>query len=420
MTNWVFSPKGKRSIREATKFMNVWHGAVRSGKTICSIIAWLLFIRYLIKHDIPGDLVMVGKTERTLKRNILGVIRWIVGRKGYDYRKGQGELFLWGRLIYVTSANDERSVEKIQGMTAIGGYGDEVVLWPEEFFNMFMSRLSLPNARAFLTMNPGPPFHWFKVRFLDVVNDDIIAWHFGLEDNPALDAGFIRRLKSLYAVGSLFYKRFILGLWVAAEGAIYDFYDSNTHRLKTKPTQAPDTVDLCLDYGTTNPLSCGVFYEWRVPIGKLRVMLERTYYYDSSRELKQLTDSEYADRIDEEFSEEKKIHRYIIVDPSAASFILELKRRGWNVRKADNDVLDGIKVQAKMLKNGEYALGPDPSNDQAEKDYFGYLWDAKAQEKGEDKPFKGKNDGSHTKDMERYRLYTFNRRLHIGWMGKPK
>lgn len=419
MTGWVFSPKAKRSIRQANKRLNVWHGAVRSGKTVCSIVAWLLFIRHLNAHGIDGDLLMVGKTERTLKRNILEPVRQIVGAKNFRLNRAEGELFLYGRKVYIASGNDERSSDKIQGMTLVGAYGDEVTLWPESFFDMLLTRLSLAGSRLFLTMNPGGPYHWFKVRFLDREDElDMAIWHFTLEDNPALDPAYVESLTRLYAAGSMFYKRFVLGIWVAAEGAVYGFFEEALHRLKMEPEEQPDHIDLAADYGTTNPLSVGVFPGWQRPLNSgLRVYLRELLYFDSRIELQQLTDSEYADLIDKRFKDYKRAHRNFVVDPSAASFILELKKRGWRVKPARNDVVDGIKTQAKRLKSGEYAIGPDDSTQQAVSDYSAYLWDAKAQERGKDEPLK-RDD--HTKDMERYLLHTlYQKDLTIRTVPKP-
>ncbi|GAB7388986.1 hypothetical protein BSNK01_28240 [Bacillaceae bacterium] len=174
-----FSQKQLSSITQSTARLNIWQGAVRSGKTIASIVRWLDFIA----TGPPGDLLMVGKTERTLKRNILDVLDQILGSRRFKYNKGEGEVYICGRCIYVVGANDERSEAKIRGMTLAGAYGDEITLWPESFFRMLLSRLSVRGAKFFGTTNPDSPYHWLKRDFLDKSDIDLRTWHFTLEEN---------------------------------------------------------------------------------------------------------------------------------------------------------------------------------------------------------------------------------------------
>lgn len=397
---WVFSAKARESIAGSTARQNLWHGSVRSGKTISSIIAWLLFIR----DAPPGDLLMVGKTERTLARNILGPIQAIVGPAAYRYNKGEGEASICGRRIYVAGANDERAEGKIRGMTLAGAYGDELTLWPESFYRMLLSRLSVRGARFFGTTNPDGPYHWLKVGTIDRAAElGIRAWHFDLDDNPALDPAYVDALKREYGEGTLWYKRFIDGLWVAAEGAVYDFFDETQHVLAAPPAEQPERLVLSIDYGTSNATSAGLYGIWSQPTpAGLKALRLDGYYYDGRATGRQKTDAEYATDLEERFGDLKP-RLQVILDPSAASFRSELTRRGWRAWPAKNDVIDGIRTQAKMLRSGEYKLLDVPGNKQAIRDYGAYLWDAKAQARGEDKPLK---QHDHTKDEERYALHT--------------
>src|SRR5512137_2397156 len=149
----------RKSILEANARLNLWEGSVRSGKTVASILAWLI---YTVKYAPPGNLLMAGKTERTLRRNILDVIAEIVPPTDYHLNAGTGELTLYGRKIYLVGANDERSESKIRGVSLAGAYCDELTLFPESFFQMLLSRLSLKGARLFGTTNPDGPAHWLK------------------------------------------------------------------------------------------------------------------------------------------------------------------------------------------------------------------------------------------------------------------
>lgn len=403
---WAFSPTARDSIRDSTARLNIWHGSVRSGKTISSIIRWITFIG----NAPPGALLMVGKTERTLKRNILDEIEQIVGAKNYKYVGGSGEAWICGRKVLLVGANDERAEGKIRGLTVAGAYGDELTLWPEGFFRQLLARMSVRGAKLFGTTNPDGPYHWLKASFLDRAADlDLRAFHFQLEDNIALDPAYVESLKAEYGEGTLWYKRFIQGLWIAAEGAVYDFFHEDQHVVDALPDRHPDQVDVSIDYGTSNATSAGAYASWnRVPQGNLRAVRLAGWYYDGRATGRQKTDTEYADEITTWLKQLDQPIRYVFVDPSAASFAAELRKRKvrkkpLSVRRARNDVLDGIRTQAKMLRSGEYKIRRDPSNGPCIRDYGAYLWDTRAQARGEDKPLK---QHDHTKDEERYYLHS--------------
>ena len=382
-----FSRKGLDTITNSTARLNIWEGAVRSSKTICSIVRWLEYV----KSGPPGDLLMAGKTERTLKRNILDPLQQIVGSSRFKYNRGTGEAHLFGRRIYIAGANDERAAGKIQGLTLAGAYGDELTLWPESFFKMLLSRLSVPGAKLFGTTNPDGPYHWLRTEYLDNKALDLRSWHFTLEDNPNLDPAYVAALKKEYA--GLWYKRFILGLWVLAEGAIYDMWDEGKH-IKSAPPYLNRRI-VAVDYGTTNPCTFGLYGFGAGP----EVFLEREYWYDSKETGKQKTDSEYADDFMTWLGNVPV--EAIYVDPSAASFIAELRGRGYIISEANNAVLDGIRFVSTMLSNGHFFI--DPSCTHTKNEFASYVWDSKAQMKGEDKPLK-RND--HCMDRNRYALFS--------------
>ena len=157
------SEKQREAALLAERRLNVWEGAVRSGKTISSIVAWLAFVR----TGPAGPLLMVGKTQRTLKRNIIDPLIEILGPRRCRYAQGSGELWLLGRRVYVVGANDERAQEKIRGLTLAGAYADEASTLPESFWSMLLTRLSVDGARLFATTNPDAPTHWLKRSYLD-------------------------------------------------------------------------------------------------------------------------------------------------------------------------------------------------------------------------------------------------------------
>jgi PBSX family phage terminase large subunit len=383
------------SIRDSTARINIWSGPVRSSKTVHSLIRWLEFILTAP----PGDLAMVGKTEDTLERNILRPLERATDG-AFSFSKGSHVFRLGNREGFLFGANDEKAEGKIRGVTLAGVYGDELSLWPEGFFKQSLARLSVTGAKFFGTTNPDSPYHWLKTGYIDREGElDLRHFTWPLDLNTFLDPDYIANLKREYT--GLWYDRFILGLWKLAEGAVYDFFNEDAHTLESAPAPATEYVVAC-DYGTSNATVFGLFginrsvrpYCW----------MEREYHHSGRDTGHSKTDDEYADDFVKwlaEGREEPLKPKRVLLDPSAASFKAALRKRGYTVQDANNDVVDGIRTQARMLKAGEYAILK--SCKQTIRDYGAYLWDKRAQERGEDKPLK-QND--HTKDCERYFLHT--------------
>jgi len=393
-----FSRKQLNVVVNTTARLNILDGSVRSGKTIASLVAWIAFVA----EAPPGELLMVGKTERTLKRNVLDLLEQVIGSKHFKLNRGAGEATLFGRRVYLAGASDERAEGKIRGMTLVGAYGDEITLWPESFFTMLLSRLSVPGARFIGTTNPDSPYHWFNKNYLERTSElNLKRWRFQLDDNLNLDPDFVEELKKEYV--GLWYKRFILGLWVQAEGAVYDMWDESKH-VRLAPAGLKRFI-VGIDYGTSNPCTFGL-YGWNDD-SKPVVYLTREYWYDSKEAGRQKTDAEYADDFKEWLGDIRP--EAIYVDPSATSFIAELRKRGYQVKGADNEVTDGIRFVASMLTQERFFVDPSCRHTIAE--FNSYVWDPKAQLKGEDKPLK-QND--HSQDRNRYALFThFSRAVPI-------
>lgn len=377
-----FSPKALISIRDSVARLNIWEGAVRSSKTFDSIVRWIEFVQH---EAPPGPLIMAGKTERTLKANILDVLEEAVGERAWRYREGTGEARLFGRKILIRGANDQRSEEKIRGVTCSGAYCDEVTIWPESFFKMLLSRLSVKGAKLFATTNPDGPYHWLKVDYLDRKDDlDLASWHFVLDDNPNLDPAYVEALKKEYT--GIWYRRFILGEWCQAEGAIYDMFDEQRHVIDALiPLQ--DGYYVGIDYGTINPTAF-LLVGWQD--GRYTVIKE--YYWDSKREGHQKTDAQFCDDLIQ-FCDGYPIEA-IIVDPSAASFRAELATRGIRTVPAMNAVVDGIRAVATLLAHDRLQIARCCSN--LIREIAGYVWDEAARE---DRP---KKVNDHSADALRY------------------
>ena len=256
MFQWrVFPPKALHAITYSDARLNIWEGSVRSGKTISSIIRWIMYLREAPRN---ANLLMAAKTERTLKRNILDVMTEILGEGSVEFRFGAGEAKILGRTVYVAGAVDERSQDKIRGVTLSGAYCDEITLFPESFWLMLLSRLSEPGAKLFGTTNPDSVTHWFKRGYLDrartdpndVSGIDLKRFHFTLDDNPTLDPEYVESLKREYT--GLWYKRFIEGQWCIADGLVYAQFDSEKHLTDIKDRQFKKYIVGC-DYGVNNP-----------------------------------------------------------------------------------------------------------------------------------------------------------------------
>lgn len=389
------SDKQERSIAHATARINIWSGAVRSGKTVASLLRWLM---YVASAPRGGALVVSGKTFDTVARNVFGPLQdpGIFGpfARHVHYTRGASTATILGRTVEVITANDARAEGRLRGLTAAGAYVDELTLIPEDFFNQLLARLSVPRAKVFCTTNPDGPAHWVRKKFLLRAGElDLRHWHFTLDDNPALDPAYVEALKAEYV--GLWYRRFILGEWCLAEGAVYDMWDEDTHVVDTLP---PITrwISCGIDYGTTNPFAALV-----LGLGADgRLYLAREWRYDSKLARRSLTDAEYSQRF-RDWLDRGERPQYIVVDPSAASFRVQLHRDGLPSMLGDNDVLAGIRTVASLLATDR--LRVHRSCRGFIEEITGYSWDDTAAEKGEDAPIK-LND--HSLDAARYAIHS--------------
>lgn len=411
--------KQRASVELSTARLNIWDGSVRSSKTISSLVRWLQFVRTAP----PGPLLMVGKTERTLKRNIIDPLVEMLGKARCKLNAGSGELHLLGRTVYVAGAYNEGSADKIRGLSLVGAYVDEASTMPESFWVMLLTRLSIPGAQLLATTNPDGPQHWLKRNYLDRAalhldrdgqlhrhgGDDRLNLHrfsFMLADNPNLTAEYIADVSAEFS--GLWYRRLILGEWVLAEGVIYESWDPARHVVTAVP---PITrwIVLSLDYGTTNP-----FHALMIGLGDdRRLYVTNEWRWDSKRQRRSLTDAEYSARL-RAWADGLGIRpAYTVIDPSAASFRVQLHRDGWTSTLADNEVVDGIRDTASLLATGRLLVSSACPELIAE--IPAYAWDPDAAERGEDKPIKV---ADHGVDALRYGIRT-TRAIWHGQLADP-
>lgn len=398
--DFPLSPKQADSIVEATARINAWEGSASSGKTIASLVRWLAFVA---NPPHTGELVMVGRTRESLARNTIGPLQdqSLFGpfASHVHYTPGAPTATIFGRTVHMLGANDAKAEPKVRGLTCAGAYVDEVTVLPESFFNQLNVRCRVAGAKLFVTTNPDNPMHWFRKNWLLRPRETgLRSWHFTLDDNPHLEPEYVKILKTTYV--GLWYKRFILGEWVQAEGAIYDMWDEDLHVVRELP-RIERYLGAAIDYGTTNPTVALMLGLGAEDDGTYRLYLTHEWRWDSRLTRQPLTDAQYSQRIRAWASDLGITPEWWIVDPSAASFRVQMHHDGVTSVLADNDVLGGIRLVASLLGAGLLRVHERCTGWREE--IPGYSWDPDKAAKGEDAPIK-RDD--HDMDAGRYDIAT--------------
>jgi PBSX family phage terminase large subunit len=398
-----FGVFGKKVLRfilnpiEKDARINILEGSVRSGKTVGMIPKWLDYI----KNGPKGLLVITGISKDTIYDNVLQDIFDTVGSDNYDYNSKTGMITMYGRKIKVIGAKDEGSEKYLRGKTLAGAYCDELTLMPEKFFKQLLNRLSVRGAKLYGTTNPDHPYHYLYTEYITdekkLKSGMVKVYHFELDDNPNLDIEYKDFIRGAYT--GFWYLRMIEGKWVVAQGAIYDMWDKDLNTFIDEDL-IPGFKSLAhryisIDVGTQNAtvyLDC-----W--DDGDTVWILDE-YYYDGRKEGKQKENSEYADDLEKFIGDDYP--RFIIVDPSAASFKTTLRNRGMRLKDADNEVLEGIRMTSTMIAKRKLRVHRDRCpNFLAE--VSGYVWDEKAVLRGVEQPLK---HADHCMDAGRYFVKT--------------
>lgn len=393
-------------------------GAIRSGKTVSMSLSFVMWA--MARYD-GQNFIMAGKTISSFKRNVLQNLKLMLTSRGYHWeyhvsgdfpnmlevsRNGKTNYF------FIFGGKDEGSQDLVQGITAAGAFFDEVALMPESFVNQATARCSVEGSTWWFNCNPAGPTHWFKVNWIDKRKKKRLLYlHFTMEDNLSLSEKIKERYRSMYA--GVFYLRYIKGLWAVAEGLIYTmFTNANLYSDEERPPALKNIASksITVDYGTTNPC---VFLEiWD---DGTTLWIDREYRWDSRSEEAQRTenpqktDAQYADDMEMFMGPEDQDWCEIVIDPSAASFITELRTRGFYVTTADNEVLDGIRVVGSLLARRMIRINRRCKGLIGE--MYSYVWDDKAADRGEEKPVKQKDHGP---DALRYYCYTKLPKWRIG------
>ena len=376
---------------DAGKEAIICDGAVRSGKTLAMGLSFFLWAMTCFRGQRFG---VCGKTISSLRRNVLSEILPRLGKMGAVWKEKRTENLVMVRFkghenqFYIFGGRDESSASLIQGITFAGVLMDEVALMPRSFVEQACARCSVAGSRLWFNCNPAGPSHWFyKTWIQETEQRNCLRLHFTMEDNPSLTEAIRQRYQRLYT--GVFYRRFILGQWAQAEGRVYDFFEPDM--VRQVPEGPFSQWYVSCDYGTVNPTSMGL---WGLQKGCWYRVKE--FYFNSRVKQRQMTDAEYADAL-ETLVEDRPVTA-VIVDPSAASFLEVLRRRGWRVVRAVNEVLSGIRLTSDCLKDGRIAICQGCNDCIREMDE--YVWDL---ESGRDRV---KKEHDHAMDDMRYFVST--------------
>ena len=413
--NVIMTKKSKASVN-THGWMTVWEGAIRSGKTVASIVAWLRYVALSNEHIF----FMSGKTYASLIRNVIdgeyGLLNLARGfvRMTKD-RSGSTVLLMCSAIgekkIHLFGASDDAAYMRIKGLTAGGWYADEVATHPESFIVEALSRTAVStDRRIFWTLNPAVPSHYIYKRFLDKWESEkspgYVRFHYTLADNPAMTPERRAELESQYS--GRYKMMYIYGKRCAAEGVIYDSFKREMVYSRFENEKNFTSQFIACDYGTINPcvfLECAIGND-----GKVYVLREKRW--DSRKEMQQKTDEQYVEDMVSFIGEPEQSDIPIIVDPSASSFITALKMRGYFVINGKNDVLPGIRRVSSLFAMDKIRIHESCTGLISELEL--YIWDDKASLRGEEKPLKT-ND--HAPDALRYYCMTALTAYDIAEMG---
>jgi PBSX family phage terminase large subunit len=407
MSKPPISPKQRDYLTRSNVDVNVCEGSIRSGKTIITLLRWVLFIR---RAPRGGELVMVGRTRDSVWRNLIAPLQnpELFGKISDSVigNYGAPTATILGRKVYLLGASDAKAEKVIRGLTVAGAYVDEITTIPEEFFTQLLGRMSVDGAKLFGSTNPDNPAHWFKTKYLDRIGAELPdwrSWKFGMEDNPSLSEKYKEAKRREFT--GLWYRRFILGEWVAAEGAVFDMWDPDTHVIPwEKLPLMRRLISVGIDYGTqhaTVAIMLGIGYDRKLYlIDELRLEAQPGY--------PRLNDAKQSQMIKEwlaqpHLPEEGNWLRpeYIIADQAGASLRTQLFDDGITTQSANKSVAYGLAMMARLFGEGVLFVSDRCKSFITEAP--GYSWDPKAALAGEDKPIKVNDDAL---DAGRYAVVT--------------
>lgn len=409
------SAKQRRFIVRSRGKVNLAEGSIRSSKTYASFVRWATFLA----NDAPakGALLITGRTMQSIYRNLFEPIDNDPGMAAFrpmvQYRQGAPTAMMFGRTCHVIGASDALAEARIRGFTVAGALIDELTTLPEDYFKQLLGRMSPPGSAAFATTNPDAPKHWLKRDYLDRRHElrDWYIEHFTMDDNPSLTDEYRSFIESQYR--GVFYRRFIRGEWVAAEGAIYDMFDPTEggphviHPADVPPIE--HVLSVGVDYGTTHSTR-----GYMIGLGRDVESGEWCLYVLAEFAPDTATVGAHAAMFRAWLTEQREGARYptpewVAVDPAAAVFRQQLFEDGLpdgsTLMRAHNAVLPGIQTIQALFALGRLKI-VGATNPRLVEMLPGYRWDSAAAKRGDTKPIKEDDDEA---DALRYAIYSVRR-----------
>lgn len=405
MASWT--EKQQNFLNNATHRWNIKCGATRSGKTYLDYFVIPKRIRRVAGLD--GLVVLLGNTKGTLQRNVIEPMQKIWGTQLVSNIKSDNTAMLFGEKCFCLGADNIKHVNRIRGASFKYCYGDEIVTWNKEVFEMLKSRLDKPYSKFDGTCNPDSPNHWLK-QFIDDNTADIYYQQYTIYDNPFLDDEVKNNLIKEHT--GVFYRRNILGEWALADGLVYDYnpeineidaeLDKENRQLIFADGQIQKLTGewiMACDYGITNPFVCQL---WNVSYHNAICVAEYNYSSKANNNRRK-TDVEHYECI-KELANCVPISM-ILIDPSASSMYELIRKDGlFPVRGANNDVLGGIGNMSSYLSQGFLKYNKRLCQGTI-KEFGLYSWDS---DSGKDQVIK---ENDHGMDASRYLCETMLRRL---------
>lgn len=412
-----FSPRQKKILtwwcpNSAVRGRNgiIADGSIRSGKTLSMSLS---FVFWAMSSFDGQNFAICGKTIGSLRRNVILWLKLMLRSRGYAVQERRTDNLLIIRrgetvnYFYLFGGRDERSQDLIQGITLAGVLFDEVALMPESFVNQATARCSVTGSKWWFNCNPQGPQHWFYVNWIKKCRSlGLLYLHFTMDDNLSLDEEVKARYHKQYV--GVFFKRYIRGLWVLAEGLIYANFDHDKHVTSNIP--ALRNISISVDVGHSNATA---FLATGEGIDNRLYCLDE-YYHSGKKSQSTKSPLAYAKAFERWVGEllaeyPSMVIDDIWIDPSALGFQAQLRDMGFFARSANNDVVAGIQTVSSLIEADLLRVHPRCKN--LLEELAAYSWDKKASERGEDKPIK---ENDHACDALRYRIHS----CKYDWIGR--
>ena len=366
-------------------------GSIRSGKTVAMTVGFIIWSMSTFRGL---NFAICGKTIESLRRNVITPLpQWVEGLFTVTERRSENKLIISGNGVtntyYMFGGKDESSYSVVQGITLAGVLFDEVALMPKSFVDQALARCSIEGSKFWFNCNPENPSHWFHEEWIKKCSEhNVLHLHFTMDDNLSLSEAIRERYENMFS--GVFYRRYILGLWVKAEGLVYPMFDRKKHISRGPFAYNPrNHYYVSVDYGTVNPFAAGL-YEYD-PVRRQATMIRELYYRGGSENR---VDNEAYYQMLKTLIDGVPI-QYIIIDPSASSMIETIQKYGEYIAvKADNDVINGIQDVTKFLNAG--VLHFDAGCKKTFEEFESYSWNDKSVE---DAVLK---ENDHSMDQIRY------------------